>query len=184
VEQRIRSLVADRIKAGKTLASEEDMDWTLATHWLVETYGIKEAIPVLADEALSQQTDEMNGSMNGRPFMYSPRTMAVGVLCKLIGKDPGDFGLIRGHDSGELRGWMWALDQDPQNNVVGPPDGAVVRAFFKWWKEHHLEYGVKGEPSGAGVPPEPRPGRGRGRGGRPMIQDGPEADGPDNGAGG
>jgi hypothetical protein len=178
VEERVKRLVAERVKAGKTLASLEDMDYTLVTHWLVETYHIKEALPVLADEALSPQTEEMNGTMNGRPFMYTQRTMAVGVLCKLIGKDPVDFGLIRGHD-GDLRGWMWAVEQNPQGmNNGGQPDGAVVRAFYRWWKDHHAEYGVKEEPSAAGVPPEPRPGRGR-RGGRPMppVENGPEADG-------
>ena len=33
-----------------------------------------------------------------------------------------------------------------------------MRAFYTWWKEHHGEYGVKEEPSTAGLP---RPGRGR-----------------------
>lgn len=170
VEERIRRLVADRASAGKSLALPDDLDWTLVTHRLVEAYNIKEALPLLAAEALSEETEELAGSVNGRAFAYSPRTIAIGVLCKLIGKDPGDFQLLRVRDP-DLHGWMWALDQDPQNALFNggngdPPDGPPVRAFYKWWKEHHKQYGILEEPPAAGVPPEPRPGRGRGnRGG-------------------
>jgi len=84
VGDKVKALVAERIRLGKTLSLGSDPDWTLVTHRLVETYGVKEAIPLLANEALAAESDEMGGDMNGRPYMWSRRTMAIGTLCKLI----------------------------------------------------------------------------------------------------
>ena len=161
VAGRVRTLVADRIKEGKSLSLSSDPEWTLVSHRLIEAYAVKEAIPLLAAEALGVETDEMGGDMNGRPFMWSRRTMAIGSLCKLIGKDPADFDLMRARDMGDPRGWMWAVDINPeQMNGNFQADGAAVRAFYAFWKDHHAEYGVKEEPSNAGVPPVRGPGRG------------------------
>jgi hypothetical protein len=171
VADKVRAHVADRAKAGKNLALDSDPESTLVSHRLVEVYKVKEAIPLLAAEALGAQTDEMGGDMNGRPFIWSRRTMAIGTLLTLIGKDPGDFELMRMRNFGETRGWMWGTDMDQQEMMQGNmSDGAPVRAFYAFWKDHHAEYGVKTEPSNAHVPPPPgaRGGRGRGFGGRPM----------------
>jgi hypothetical protein len=171
VAERVKGLVEERRKAGKSLVSEDDPDWTLVSHRLVEAYGVKEAIPTLAEEALAARSDEMGGDMNGRPFMWSSRSMAIGVLCKLVGKDPADFQVVRVRGADDPRAWIWAVDANPGafngNGGGGGPaaDGAAVRAFYAWWKDHHGEYGVKEEPSAAGLP---RPGRGR-RGGGPAI---------------
>src|SRR5207244_566596 len=81
-----------------------DPDWTLVTHRLVETYGVKEAVPLLAAEALGTETDEMGGDMNGRPFMWSRRTMAMGALCKLVGKEGGGWGVYRSARMGDAGG--------------------------------------------------------------------------------
>ena len=168
VGDRIAKFVAERSKAGKLLVVPDDYEFGLVTHRLVETYEVKEAIPMLAMEALGTQHDDMGGDMNGRPFMWSQRTMAIGVLAKLVGKDPADFQLIRVRNGNDPRGWIWATDL-PQGGAVGmrgraEPDGAPVRAFSTWWREHYREYGVKEEPSVAAVPADP--GRGGGRGGR------------------
>jgi hypothetical protein len=90
----------------------------------------------------------------------------MGTLAKLIGKDPADFELIRARDSGDARGWMWAVDSNQQAmmNNNGEADGAAMRAFFAFWKDHHAEYGVKESPSSAAVP-QPGPPNGRFRGG-------------------
>ncbi len=159
VAGKIKDLLAQRVKANKTLSLIDDPDWTLVTHWLVETYKIKDAIPVLAAEALSDGTEQLNGDMNGREFAWSDRTLAIGTLCTLIGKDPADFGLFRAKQAGEPREWMWAVDTNV-NVINGQPDAAAVNAFFAFWHQHHAEYGVKEEPQ-----PSPirtlRPGRGR-----------------------
>jgi hypothetical protein len=164
VAERVKEMLHLRVNAGKSLVLPQDDDWTLAMHRLVEAYQIKEAVPVLAQEALARETEDMAGESNGRPYTWSRRTLAVGVLCKLIGKDPADFSLIHVQDA-DLRGWLWATDVNPQMPPVpGGGDVTVVRAFYKWWKDHHGEYGVKEEPSTAGLPPERRIGRGRLRG--------------------
>jgi hypothetical protein len=153
VAGKVKTLVAERAKAGKTLCHSQDLDWTLVAHRLVETYMVKDAIPVLAVEALSADSEDLGGDMNGRPFMWSPRTMAIGTLAKLIDKDPADFDLIRARNTGDARGWMWAVDVNPQqmNNGNGDADLKVVKAFYAFWKDHHAEYGVKDAPSSAAV---------------------------------
>jgi hypothetical protein len=174
VAQRVKTLVEERVKAGKTLSLDVDPDWTLVAHRLVETYEIKDAIPILAAEALGNLSDEMGGDMNGRPFMWSRRTMAMGTLAKLIGKEPGDFGLIRAKDGGDPRGWMWAVEMNPQQmNMNGTSDAAAMRLFFDFWKDHHNEYGVKEEPSAASIPVPRRGGRGRGGVMIDPVQNGP-----------
>ena len=170
VANKMKTLLAERMKQNKTLSLMEDPDWTLVTHWLVETYKIKEAVPVLATEALSDNTEQMGGDMNGREFMWSGRTLAIGTLCTLIGKDPADFGLFRAKNMGETRDWMWAVDANL--NAGGQPDAAAVKAFYTFWQQHHAEFGVKEEP-----PPSPIR-NGRGRGGRPIPVDGPIPFGP------
>jgi hypothetical protein len=177
VGERIKALVVDRQKAGKNLILREDPDWTLVAHRLAEAYDVKEAVPMLALEALNRETDEMAGEVNGRPYTWSPRTLAVGVLCKLLGQEPANFALIRVRETADLRGWTWGTDvplPGMGGGMPGQQDGAVVRAFYKWWKEHHAEYGVKEEPSAAGVPQERRP-RGRGA---PQILPAPIAPAP------
>ena len=122
---------------------------------------------MLAEEALAARSDEMGGDMNGRPFMWSSRTMAIGVLCKLIGKDPADFQVKRVRGADDPRGWIWAVDVNPGplngGGAGGAADGAAVRAFYAWWKDHHGEYGVKEEPSTAGLPRQGRARRGEAR---------------------
>ncbi|HVT79069.1 MAG TPA: hypothetical protein VHM90_00315 [Phycisphaerae bacterium] len=160
VAEKMKALLAERVKQNKTLALMEDPDWTLVTHWLVETYKIKEAVPVLAMEAFSDNTEQMGGDMNGREFMWTGRTMAIGTLCTLIGKEPGDFGLFKARNMGETKDWMWAVDANLNAGGGGQPDAAAVRGFYTFWQQHHAEYGVKEEP-----PPSPirnvRGGRGR-----------------------
>jgi hypothetical protein len=106
--------------------------------------------------------------------MWSRRTMAIGTLCKLLGKDAADFEIMRAHDTGNPRDWMWAVDVNPQMANMGnnQADGNAVRAFFAFWKEHHAEYGVKEEPSNAGLPTVRRGGMG-GKQVRPIPVDGP-----------
>jgi hypothetical protein len=153
VAEKVKTLVADRAKAGKTLVHAADLDWTLVSHRLVETCKVKEAIPLLANEALSADSEGLGGDMNGRPFMWSARTMAIGTLAKLIDKDPAEFELIRAHNTGDSRGWMWAVDVNPQQmmNGNGDADLKVVKAFYAFWKDHHAEYGVKEAPSNAAI---------------------------------
>ncbi len=160
VGDKVKALVEERAKAGKSLSLANDPEWTLVSHRLVETYAVKESIPLLANEALGSDSEQMGGDMNGRSFMWSRRTMAIGTLSKLIAKDPADFDLIKAHDSGNPRGWMWAVDVNPQVMMGGngDADGAAVRAFYAFWKDHHAEYGVKETPSNASVPPVPQPG--------------------------
>jgi hypothetical protein len=173
VAEKVKALVDERAKAGKSLCQPTDPDWTLVSHRLVETYSVKEAVPILAQEALGIETEEMGGDMNGRPFMWSRRTIAIGTLAKLIGKDPADFDLIRARDMGNPRGWMWAVDVNPQAmmNGNGENDLVAVKAFYAFWKDHHAEFGVKEVPSNAAVSQPARPNRFFK--GMPMPPDGP-----------
>jgi uncharacterized protein YbaR (Trm112 family) len=153
VADKVKNLVADRAKAGKTLCHPQDLDWTLVSHRLVETYKIKDAIPLLAVEALAADSEDLGGDMNGRPFSWSARTMAIGTLAKLIDKDPAEFDLIRARNTGDARGWMWAFDANPQQMINGNGDAdlKVVKAFYAFWKDHHAQYGVKEVPSDAAI---------------------------------
>ncbi len=163
VRDQVKAFVAQRIKTGKDLGGSFDTNWTLTTHRLVEAYGVKEAIPLLASEAVGTQSDEVGGDA----FSWTPRTLAIGILAKMTGQDANDFQLIHVRNPEDMRAWIWAVQTPPFNMRAGGPgggeqpvDGAAVLAFYKWWKDHHAEYGVKEAPSTAGLP---QPG-GRGAG--------------------
>ena len=178
VAEKIKGFVDERAKAGKNLCQSSNPDWILIPHRLVETYTVKEAIPMLAQEALGSDTDEMGGDMNGRSFMWSRRTMAIGTLAKLIGKDPSDFDLFRAHDTGDSRGWIWAVEVNQQAMMNGNAgnDFRAVKAFYAYWKDHHAEFGVKEAPAKPSEPPAGGmmpPGFPRGIRGIPVPADGP-----------
>jgi len=169
VGDRLKVLVRERDKAGKDFSSQNTPDWALTTHRLIEAYGVKEAIPILATEAFDPQPETVGGD----GFFWTRRTLAIGTLAKLIGQDPETFGLRHVRNSEDERAWIWAVDAPPQVN--GPPmpgvmptvpDGEAVKAFYAWWSAHHAEYGVKEAPSKAALPREDlRGGAGGMRGG-------------------
>ena len=117
----------------------------------------------------------MGGDMNGRPFMWSRRTIAIGTLATLIGKEPSEFELMRARNFGDSRTWMWATDVDQQAMMNGNmSDRTPMAAFYAFWKDHYKEYGITEKPTDANIPPPPGRGGRRGRGGGPIpIEPGP-----------
>lgn len=177
VAEDLRTMVAGRVKAGRMLSGSTMPDLALTTDQLVEAYKVKEAIPLLAAEALGTQSEETGAGFGA---VWTRRTLAMGAVATLTGQDPENFGLRHVHPPDDTRGWAWAVDAPRPMNRPGPmpqPDGQAVQAFYKWWLAHHAEYGVKEEPSKAGLPVDNErlgaqggiPGRGINPGG-PMMR--------------
>ena len=146
VKERLKDLVRNRDKAGKDLSGQNSPDWALTTHRLIEAYGVKEAIPMLATEAFDPPAETGGGD----GFFWTRRTLAIGTLTRLIGQDPENFGLRHVRHPEDERVWIWAVDAPaPANGPPMPgmmqssPDGEALKAFYTFWSAHHGEYGVK-----------------------------------------
>ncbi|HVX83591.1 MAG TPA: hypothetical protein VH253_02120 [Phycisphaerae bacterium] len=121
-------LVADHINAviAQRLKKPTDDDDT-SLHRLAETYKLKQAIPLLARDALG----DVRGRSEGNHTMATNRTSAIGALCTILALDLETFDLSPSDDNS----YAWKTDNDN--------DARPVLKFFDWWRVHASEYGAK-----------------------------------------